>query len=212
MVYIVDQEVENEEKEKFGKYWFMDRSRGGIGWGAFLQNCATTKPLSRSSSSQLAAVAGIFSSNCKQSCSSTRLFQDSCSATPLGITFVIGRKIFRHLVFFGSIFLCQILWQISLWGKKWKDKKCWSRLFRNLCPGFCPSSLGLVSAASSYNLELPPLNKTWTANNTKVSLELGQKEFWSRVIAQAITKYKCILVRRSKESPPNFLFLLNAHF
>ena len=31
MVYIVDQEVENEEKEKFGKYWFMDRSRGGIG-------------------------------------------------------------------------------------------------------------------------------------------------------------------------------------
>ena len=140
MVYIVDQEVENEEKEKFGKYWFMDRSRGGIGWGAFLQNCATTKPLSRSSSSQLAAAAGIFSSNCKQSCSSTRLGQD-ISATPLGITFVIGRKIFRHLVFFGSIFLCQILWQISLWGKKWKDKKCWSRLFRNLCPGFCPNSL-----------------------------------------------------------------------
>ena len=35
----------------------------------------------------------------------------------------------------------------------------------------------LRGAASSYNLELPPLNKTWTANNTKVSLELGQKEF-----------------------------------
>ena len=31
IVYIADQEVENEEKEKFGKYWFMDRSRGGIG-------------------------------------------------------------------------------------------------------------------------------------------------------------------------------------
>ena len=58
----------------------------------------------------------------------------------------------------------------------------------------------LVSAASSYNLQLPPLNKTWTANNTKVSLKLA----WSkRVLKQSncasnhqIKVHSCEKVRR----------------